>query len=71
VTLPEGEGSALVGWLLVGTGLLDLGLAVFFGFVRPLAHQPGRRVFPLALALGALVLMGVGAAYLRGALAPR
>jgi len=66
VTPPGEGGSPLVGWLLVGFGLLDVGQAVFFAFVRPPADERARKVFPPALAMGALLLMGLGAAFLLG-----
>jgi hypothetical protein len=70
VTPEEGGNAPLVGWLLVGFGILDLFLAAFF-LVRPPAAAKGRKLFPVALALGALVLLGLGAAFLGGVIAPR
>lgn len=59
-----GSGPVLAGWLLIACGLLDLVLACFFAFVRPLGAPAARKVLPAALALGALTMFGVGIALL-------
>ena len=58
----------LVGGIVIGTGVIDLLLAFFLGFVRPPANADARtrRILVLALAGGGLLFCGVGAAILAG-----
>lgn len=66
---PAGSGMGpLVGGLIIGVGVLDLGLAFYFGFVHrlPKASEQARKVLPLALAAGGLLLCAFGAAVLAG-----
>jgi hypothetical protein len=60
------DGPTITGWCLVGTGLLDLLLAFFFVFVKPLPDERQRRIFPAALGLGAVLMLGLGGALLAG-----
>jgi hypothetical protein len=59
----------IVGWALIGAGVLDLLLAVWFGFVRPPSARGASSVFPQALGIGGIVLVAAGAAILLGAFA--
>jgi hypothetical protein len=68
---PAGSGMApLVGGLIVGVGVIDLALAFYFGFVHrmPRASEQARKILPLALAAGGLLMCGFGAAVLAGAI---
>jgi len=67
--IQDAEGpSRLIGWSLIAAACLDVVLAGFFAFVRPPADARARLVLPLALALGALTLGGLGVAFLVGAI---
>jgi hypothetical protein len=63
-----GGPALLVGGIVVGTGVIDLLLAFFLGFVRPPANADARtrRILVLAIAAGGLLLCGLGAAILAG-----
>jgi hypothetical protein len=65
----EPEGSRwLVGGALIAVAGLDLLLAFFFAFVRKPAEPRARVFLPLALLTGALVIAGLGVAFLVGAI---
>ena len=67
----EGGNMALVGWLLVGTGFFDILLALFFALANRPPDPRSRRILVIALAAGALLMIGTGAAFLSGVLPPR
>ena len=68
--LPDGSAGGgnmvLVGWVLVGTGLLDLLLAFFFALVKPPPDPRSRRVLIFAFVSAAAVISGLGVAFLQG-----
>ena len=57
---------ALAGWLLVGTGFLDLILVVRFARMKLNPHPRSRRILVVTLYCGAVLLMALGAALLEG-----
>ncbi len=60
------DGPTITGWCLVGTGILDLLLALFFAFVKPLPDDRTRWLLPAALSAGAVLMLGLGGALLAG-----
>jgi len=71
VTPDEAWTSHLTGWLCVGAAILDFILAAFFYFVRPSPDERIRKFRSLALVIAGVVIGGLGAVFLSGAITLR
>jgi hypothetical protein len=69
VTTDDAWQSRLAGWLCVGAGVLDLGLAAFFYFFRRSPDERIRKFRSLAMVIAGVGLGGIGALLLSGVIA--